>query len=232
MSAQQAIDFVADEIEGVGTLMRSLSGRYEAIFTNFRAACDVTLAQAGTLAEAARDVSAIVDAASASLRAHIPNQPAMACSSGCSACCHLHVQVPAGIATMMVAHIAAQFSSERRDALHQKLLDAAAAAGAAADPAQLRRRCALLGDDNRCSVYEVRPLTCRAFTSKSVARCHDVVFGEVAAGSGVEQNAAHYRLHMEATFALEQAARNRGLPDAQKGLAQALLDEWPHDRGA
>jgi hypothetical protein len=30
---------------------------------------------------------------------------------------------------------------------------------------------------------------------------------------------------MEATFALEQAARNRGLPDAQKGLAQALLDE-------
>jgi hypothetical protein len=30
---------------------------------------------------------------------------------------------------------------------------------------------------------------------------------------------------MEATLALEQAARSRGLPAQQKGLAQALLDE-------
>jgi hypothetical protein len=30
---------------------------------------------------------------------------------------------------------------------------------------------------------------------------------------------------MEATFALEQAARNRELSDGQKGLAQALLEE-------
>jgi hypothetical protein len=57
-----------------------------------------------------------------------------------------------------------------------------------------------------------------------MARCNDVVFGEVPEGAGVEQNAAHFRIHMEATFALEQAARNRGLPDAQQGLAQALLE--------
>jgi hypothetical protein len=58
-----------------------------------------------------------------------------------------------------------------------------------------------------------------------VVRSHDVLFGDVPEGTGVEQNAAHFGIHVEATFALEQAARNRGLPDAQKGPAQALLDE-------
>jgi uncharacterized protein len=225
MSAQQAIDFVSGDIADVGTLMRSLSGRYEAIFSNFRAACDVTLAQAGSLADAARDVAAIATAAALSVRANIPNQPMLACRGGCAACCHLYVQVPPGVAALMAAHIATHFSQPERDALHARLTAAAAAVEAAADPAKLRLRCPLLGADDRCTVYEVRPLTCRAFTSKSVARCQEVVFGDVPDGAGVEQNAAHYRIHMEATFALEHAARARGLPDQQKGLAQALLDE-------
>jgi Fe-S-cluster containining protein len=225
MRAQQAIDFMSENISEVGTLMRSLSGRYEGIFSNFRAACDVTLAQADSLADAARDVAEIATAAAASVRANIPNQPALACSGGCAACCHLYVQVPPGVAALMAAHIATHFSPAERNALHDRLAAAAAAVNAAADPAKLRLRCPLLGPDDRCTVYEVRPLTCRAFTSKSVARCQQVVFGDVPEGAGVEQNAAHFRIHMEATFALESAARARGLPDGQKGLAQALLDE-------
>ncbi|WP_371420701.1 YkgJ family cysteine cluster protein [Tardiphaga sp.] len=225
MSAQDAIDFVSDNIAEVGTLMRSLSGRYEAIFGNLRAAYGVAFEQADSIADAARDATAIADAATTAIRDHIPNQPGNACTSGCAACCHLYVQVPPGTATVMAQHIAAHFTPADQQALRARLEVAAAAARDAADVTKLRLRCALLGSDNRCTVYEVRPLTCRAFTSRSVARCHDVVFGDVPEGTGVEQNAAHFRIHMEATFALEQAARNRGLPDAQKGLAQALLDE-------
>lgn len=224
MSAQDAIDFVSDNISEVGALMRSLSGRYEGIFGNLRAAYGVAFEQADTIADAARDATAIADAATAAIREHIPNQPGNACASGCAACCHLYVQVPPGTATVMARHIAAHFTPDQQTALRARLEVAAAAARDAADVTKLRLRCALLGDDNRCTVYDVRPLTCRAFTSRSVARCHDVVFGVVPEGTGVEQNAAHYRIHMEATFALEQAARNRGLSDAQKGLAQALLE--------
>lgn len=225
MSAQDAIDFVSDDIAEVGELMRSLSGRYEGIFGNFRSACGVVCERAASLHEAARDIADLAGAASASVYAHIPNQPPLACSSGCAACCHLYVQVPPGIARMMADHIAARFSPAERDALHGRLEIAATAVRDAADPTKLRHRCALLGDDNRCTVYDVRPLSCRAFTSRSVARCNDIVFGDIADGSGVEQNAAHYRIHMEATMALEQAAQRRGLPAQQKGLAQALLDE-------
>jgi Fe-S-cluster containining protein len=226
MGAQDAIDFVSDNIAEVGELMRSLSGRYEGIFGNFRSACGVVCDRAPALSDAARDVADLATAASTSVRAHIPNQPLLACSSGCAACCHLYVQVPPGIARMMADYIAVHFSPAERDDLQGRLETAAGAARAADDPTKLRHRCPLLGADNRCTVYEVRPLSCRAFTSRSVARCNDVVFGDITDGSGVEQNAAHYRIHMEATFALEQAAQQRGLPAEQKGLAQALLEEF------
>jgi Fe-S-cluster containining protein len=224
MRTQQAIDFVSDDIADVGALMRSLSGRYESIFSNLRAALGVALEQSATMADAFQDAAAIAEAASAGFRNHIPNQPAIACASGCSACCHLYVQVPPGTAAAMAAHIATAFEQAERDALQERLSIAAAAVAAAADPAKLRLRCPLLGADERCSVYDVRPLSCRAFTSKSVARCHDVVFGDAPAGAGVEQNAAHFRIHLEATSALEQAARLRGLPDTQRPLAEALLE--------
>ncbi len=223
MRAQQAIDHMSAEIADVGTLMRTLSGRYEGIFSNLRAALGVALAESITMAAAARDAAAIAEAASASFRDHVPNQPATACASGCAACCHLYVQVPPGTAALMAAHIAETFTPAAREALGERLLIAAAAVRAAEDPARLRLRCPLLGNDDRCTVYEVRPLSCRAFTSKSLPRCQQVVFGD-AQGAGVEQNPAHYRIHMEATFALEQAARDRGEPAEQKGLAAALLE--------
>ena len=225
MSAQDAIDFISGDIAEVGAMMRSLSDRYEGIFDNLRGAYGVALERADGIAGAARDATAIADAAAARFRQDIPNQPALACGSGCAACCHLYVQVPPGTAAVMAEHIATHFSADARAAVREKLEAAAAALRAAPDPARLRLRCPLLGADDRCSVYDVRPLSCRAFTSRSVTRCQEVVFGGNPEGGGVEQNAAHFRIYMEATFALEQAARHRGLPDQQKGLAQALLDE-------
>ena len=223
MDSQQASRHVAAEIEGVGNLMRSLAGRYEGIFSGLAATLRETLAQSGTMAEAARDATAIAEAAASSFRDHIPNQPAMACASGCSPCCHLYVQLPPGSAALIADHIAATFPPAASAALLARLAEAAAALRDAPDPARLRLRCALLGNDDRCTVYEVRPLSCRAFTSKSLPRCQQVVFGD--APGGVEQNAGHFRIHTEATFALEQAAKYRGLPAEQKGLVAALLEE-------
>ncbi|MDB5653247.1 MAG: hypothetical protein JWQ94_860 [Tardiphaga sp.] len=224
MRAQQAIDYMAAEIAEVGTLMRTLSGRYEGIFANLRASLAVALAESPTMAAAARDAAAIAEAAAANFRDHIPNQPATACASGCAPCCHLYVQVPPGTAASMAEHIARAFTPAQREALRDRLRVAAAVIRDAADPLRLRLRCPLLGNDDRCTVYEVRPLSCRAFTSKSLPRCQQVVFGD-AQGAGVEQNAAHYRVHMEATFALEQAAKDRGVASEQRGMVVALLDE-------
>lgn len=223
MDSQQASRRVAAEIESVGTLMRSLAGRYEGIFTGLAATLRQTLAHSGSIAEAARDTIAIAEASAASFRDNIPNQPATACAGGCAPCCHLYVQVPPGSAALIAEHIAARFAPAARAALQDRLESAASALRAAPDPTALRLRCVLLGNDDRCTVYEVRPLSCRAFTSRSLPRCQQVVFG--GAEGGVEQNAGHFRIFTEATFALEQTAKDRGLAPEQKGLVEALLEE-------
>jgi Fe-S-cluster containining protein len=222
MDSQQASRQVALEIESVGTLMRSLAGRYEGIFTGLAVTLRETLAQSASMADAARDAIAIAEAAAASFHDNIPNQPATACASGCAPCCHLYVEVPPGSAILIADHIAATFTPSASAALRDRLEHAASAFGAAPDPTRLRLRCVLLGNDDRCTVYDVRPLSCRAFTSRSLPRCQQVVFGD--AEGGVEQNAGHFRIHTEATFALEQAAKDRGLPAEQQGLVVALLE--------
>ena len=215
---------VAADIAEVGALTRSLAKRYEEIFTRFGTILLETMQGQQTMADAARSAMALADAASASFRGNFPNQPVYACRSACAACCHLFVAVPPGIGEAIAAHIEATFSPTERTALLARLDEAAAAAATEEDPIRLRRRCPLLGEGDRCSVYEVRPLTCRAFTSTSVARCEQVAFDPAFATAGVKQNPALYRIHMEATSALQETARRRGLPADQKGLARALLD--------
>ena len=223
MDSQQASRHVAAEIEDVGALMHSLAGRYEGIFTGLAATLKAALARSPTMADAARDAVDIAEAASLSFRDHIPNQPATACASGCNPCCHLYVQVPPGSAALIARHVETTFTPAERTALQDRLRAAADAFGAASEPTRLRLPCVLLGADNRCTIYEVRPLSCRAFTSRSLPRCQQVVFGD--AGGGVEQNAGHFRIFTEATFALEQAAKERGMAARQQGLVAALLEE-------
>lgn len=215
---------VAADIAEVGILTRNLAQRYEGIFSHFRSVLFETLQGTQTMADAARSAMALTEAASASFRDNFPNQPVYACKSTCAACCHLFVAVPPGIAEAIAAHIEVTFSPAERAALVTRLTEAVTAAAEAEDPVRLRRRCPLLGEDNRCSVYEVRPLTCRAFTSTSVSRCQQIVFDPAFATAGVDQNPALYRIHMEATVALQETARRRGLPAEQKGLTHALLD--------
>jgi hypothetical protein len=52
------------------------------------------------------------------------------------------------------------------------------------------------------------------------------VFDPAFATAGVDQNPALYRIHKEATVALQETARRHGLPADQKGLARALLDAF------
>ncbi|WP_372052910.1 YkgJ family cysteine cluster protein (plasmid) [Tistrella mobilis] len=211
---------VLDDIADLGALTRSLSGRYEAIFRSFRMALARELDQAETMAEAALRAMAMAEAAAATFRAAFPNQPALACTGGCAACCHLFVAVPPGVAEAMAAHILATRPPEARAQLVAELDEAARAAAAMADPARLRRRCPLLGADDRCTVYDVRPPACRAFTSTSAARCRLLLDDP---GQDVVQNTSHYRLFIDVTAALQDAARRRNLPAGQQPLAAALL---------
>lgn len=220
---EQTVDRVVGEFVEVGALTRSVADRFEGVFRTYRGELQRLADGAPTVADAARDVIAVLEAAGSGFSAAFPNQPATDCAAGCAFCCHLAVAVPPGVAEMIADHVAETFSSEARSALMVRLRAAEALAIAAADPTSLRHRCPLLGPDNHCTVYAVRPISCRAFTSPSATRCEALIAGAAPKG-GIPQNASLFRLHRDATAVLEQTARVRGEPAMQKGLAEALLD--------
>jgi len=80
-----------------------------------------------------------------------PGRATWACAQGCSFCCHLPVTVTPAEA----AAIAPRVRDWARVEAHRG------------------GRCALLGEDDRCTVYDVRPLKCRAHTSVSADDCRD-----------------------------------------------------------
>lgn len=70
----------------------------------------------------------------------------MQCTTGCSDCCHVRLSITSVEATAITA-AAATWSAERIAGLR------------AVGPED---RCAALGPDGRCRIYEVRPVVCRS----------------------------------------------------------------------
>jgi hypothetical protein len=99
-----------------------------------------------------------------------PRQPA--CRKGCSYCCHLPVEVSAPEILAIGQYVREKFSEEERQQL-ARAIDAHIATTEGMDDRQrsvCRTPCPLLRD-GACSVYEVRPLTCRGYHSFDAEPC-------------------------------------------------------------
>jgi Fe-S-cluster containining protein len=123
--------------------------------------CEVA-GQAVAVADAAIQVAMVAD----------PPRTASACREGCAWCCHKVVGTTVPEVLRIVTHLQQSLSAvelqeanERVARLHEQR-----------KTLQARGRfrtslpCALLVD-NRCSVYPVRPLTCRGFNSSDARQC-------------------------------------------------------------
>lgn len=100
---------------------------------------------------------------------------ASSCRAGCAHCCRLEVPVTRAEAETVVHWIRAHCREDEIDRFRARLRAwlrwyrtdyvAAIAAGGDRDDVFQQRgvACALLADDGRCSVYEVRPVTCRNY---------------------------------------------------------------------
>ncbi len=91
------------------------------------------------------------------------------CRAGCSFCCHQNVDTTIPEAIMVALQLGNE-ADPRRDAV----LAAADTFRDIDDDARVAtgKPCPLLVDD-RCSVYQVRPINCRSFTSPDTSRCHE-----------------------------------------------------------
>lgn len=95
------------------------------------------------------------------------------CGPGCAHCCHMPVTLSPAEALLINAHVLAHWSTERRAALIAALDTSDRAAAKLDDDALFlsRRACVFLGESQRCTIYEVRPLACRGHASFDRSAC-------------------------------------------------------------
>jgi len=94
------------------------------------------------------------------------NAPRLGCKAGCAWCCHQNVECTIPEAILIAAHIGPD------DPRRARIIEAAAKLGGLDEPARRRagKPCPLLVD-NRCSVYDDRPLMCRGMMAADAAGC-------------------------------------------------------------
>jgi len=221
MDPKNASQHIQNTISDVAEQMKEVSQRYDAIFSDFLATVVSALGQAPSIAEAAHIALSLADEAVEAMRVSFVGQPKFDCERGCSACCHLYVAVPPGIPELISQYVHDRFSAEQKAQLIERLQVSASTFAASRRPELTRSRCPLLDDDGACMVYDVRPISCRSFTSTSKAKCHEMVFEPMANTRGVEQNPARYRIYENATKALQATALARDLPHEQMGLSES-----------
>jgi len=162
-----------------------------------------------------------------SLMAAQPPAEPLACVVGCDACCHRKVACSIPEAIGIAAWLSEKPDSEQQRvrAASRALHDATAGLD---DVARIRsgQPCPLLVEGN-CSVYEIRPLSCRALYSYSRPAC-EAVYRE----HRFDGTIPHYDLMLEAHGqmllgygrALEKLGLDGGLVELASALA-IILDE-------
>jgi Fe-S-cluster containining protein len=178
------------------------------------------LASGGDAACAARAAFRYADEQSVRTLARAPGEPD--CAPGCASCCHVHVEATTAEIAAAAAHLVATRSASELRALALRL--ALTAALPAEERWAARTPCALLAVDGTCSIYEVRPLRCRAFHSYSVEVCRDAYAGRTDAEP--PRSPALERLYLAAEAGLEEALDGAGqatrVSTLEAGLHAAL----------
>jgi Fe-S-cluster containining protein len=100
--------------------------------------------------------------------------PAIACRAGCSFCCHIPVEIVAHEAIALYDYLQTRLPQDVKAAVTERLLANAEGIGAMTKEEHLATnvQCAFLIDE-KCSVYESRPLACASHHSLDVSRCED-----------------------------------------------------------
>lgn len=96
----------------------------------------------------------------------------LACRDGCAWCCHFTVDVRAAEVFRILDFVAAHFTAEQRERLLQEVLANSAEVAPLSDMERMQRtaRCPFL-EAGRCTIYAVRPQTCRNYHATDAAGC-------------------------------------------------------------
>jgi len=136
---------------------------------------DGTLAEARTVEKAAeigRQAMAATSKIAEGALALSPDRPP-ACRAGCAHCCHQAVGVVAPEVLAIHAHLRATRTEAELELIERRIraTDDRTRGMTAAQRISPDLPCPFLDEQQRCSIYEVRPLACRGTNSLDAAAC-------------------------------------------------------------
>lgn len=154
-------------------------------------------------------------------RRYLPEDRKISCSAGCSACCSIQVELDSEEADLVYDVVRQKGISLDRSRLAEQ------ASFSLSDYQKNffsgKSRCALLGEDNRCQVYESRPMACRLHVSVSEpALCEPTPEGEA------RDHLKIGRLSSEVLYSAYMQSEDGGVKKAEslpKALLRRLDDE-------
>lgn len=176
---------------------------------------------AGELA-ATRTAHRALDAEVARVLARDPAAPP-ACAAGCSYCCHVNADATRGEVLAVAEHIRATRTPKELSSFVEALASTVRLVSTMGDDDRWSQKipCALLGHDGRCTVYEARPLRCRAFHSNSAEVCREAFTGPIEPAP--DTNPVLDRACDEAEAGYHRALEEHGISAAPVLLEAALL---------
>ena len=157
----------------------------------------------------------------------------LACKDGCSWCCHFTVDVRAAEVFRILDFMAEHFTREQRERLRQTVVVNSAEVAPLSEMQRMQRtaRCPFL-EAGRCTIYAVRPQTCRNYHATDAAGCRqsyeqpdnmdiDPEFAPLVYQAGAAHVDAFAR-------ALQDAGFDADVYELNMALAAAL--QQPHSR--
>lgn len=171
--------------------------------------------QGAGLAELASNASGFAE--EMSKRLLHPMSPKIACKDSCSWCCYQQVRVSAPEVFRIAEYVQSSMdeTSQRELLSRLKQLDAITRGLSVQGRARIPKPCAFLVE-NRCSIYEARPMSCAEFTAYDVQVC------KRGKRVGFKANGViHEKARMLAYYSVQQ-----GLVNGTAAAFPASDDSW------
>ncbi|WP_420548345.1 YkgJ family cysteine cluster protein [Curvivirga sp.] len=147
------------------------------------------------------------------------------CSTGCASCCHLPVKCPPETIFFIAYCLQTALPEEQIKELKSVLTLYALEWNQISENKKLFTRlpCPFLDPNNACMIYEIRPFSCRAFTSTDVRVCEHLLTHPNDESITVTQNSFVFALFQLATTILSSVAKSKNRDTSQVYFIPSLL---------
>ena len=192
---------IKENVEKVAQQMKQVGMEYDKLFDNFGIELYEKLS---TIDDEFKQVEYVNDQLDEILEAfalYFPNKTTVACQAKCSHCCSFSVFCPLQTIEYIAQHIEKNYTKEEID----KLIVAFYKTIEQRKTPQFRAVCSFLDEEGCCSIYEIRPLVCRWFTSPDASLCERSVYTREA----IPQQQTEHRIFQLANSALALSSKDK-----------------------